>query len=118
MNKSRSSGVGKGQFLEMGNRRAVRGFPSIRHAAIRVWNAVSKGGTSCRNSSSVTLVKSRNSIGRDCRSVNRKLAMGGASCHCIVMSEAHHTIKRDKLNRSGACENGVQWHGWMVEDVA
>src|SRR2546422_11285794 len=38
------------------------------------------------------------SVGRDCRSVNRKPAMGRASCHCLVMSEAHHTIKRDKLN--------------------
>jgi len=28
--------------------------------------------------------------------------MGGASCHDIVVSEAHHTIKRDKLNCSGA----------------
>ncbi len=24
--------------------------------------------------------------------------MGGASCHCLVRSEAHHTIKRDKLS--------------------
>jgi hypothetical protein len=47
MNKSRSSGVGRGQFLSTVNRRAVRGFPSIRHAAILGWNAASKGGTSC-----------------------------------------------------------------------
>src|SRR6266851_570670 len=94
---SRSSGVGRGQFVCMVNRPAVRGFPSIRHAAIRAWNATSKGGTSCGNSSRVTLVKSRNAIGRDCRSANRTPAMGGASCHCVVMSEAHHTIKRDKL---------------------
>jgi hypothetical protein len=26
------------------------------------------------------------------------IAMGGASCHCIVMSEAHHTRKWGKLN--------------------
>src|SRR2546426_2035302 len=45
MNKRRSSGVGRGQFLYTVNRRAVRGFPSIRHAAIREWNAASKGGT-------------------------------------------------------------------------
>src|SRR5712691_6086015 len=84
----------------MVNRRAVRGFPSIRHAAIRVWNAVSKGGTSCGNSSSVRLVKSRNSIGRDCRSVNRKPAMGRASCHYIVISRRIiPERKRDKLKR-------------------
>src|SRR6266566_9485123 len=70
MKNSRSSGVGRGQFWYTLNWRAVRGFPSSRHTAIRHWNAVSKGGTSCCNSSSVTLVKSRNSVGRDCRSAN------------------------------------------------
>src|SRR5437879_1643557 len=51
--------------------------------------------------------------------------MGGASCHCIVRSEAHHTIKRDKLiclvlNQWGlvvawpcatanVADNSVQW---------
>ena len=35
------------------------------------WKAVSKGGTNCRNSSSVRLVKSSTSVGRVCRSVNR-----------------------------------------------
>jgi hypothetical protein len=39
-------------------------------------------------------VKSRNSMGRDCRSVNRKPAMGRASCHGLVISEAHHTRKK------------------------
>ena len=52
----------QGQLVYTVNRRAVRGFRPIRHAAIRTWNAASKGGTSCRNSSRVTLVKSRNSI--------------------------------------------------------
>src|SRR5262249_35566625 len=47
INKSRSSGVGRGQLWYTVNRRVVRGFPSIRHAAIRAWNAVSKGETSC-----------------------------------------------------------------------
>src|SRR2546427_10605850 len=46
MKNRRSSGVGRGQLLYTVNRRAVRGFPSIRHAAIRDWNAASKGGTS------------------------------------------------------------------------
>src|SRR6266852_56379 len=109
-NKSRSSGVGRGQFWYTVNRRAVRGFPSMRHAAIRAWNAASKGGTSCGNSSRVTLVKSRNAIGRDCRSANRTPAMGGASCHCIVRSEAHHTIKRDKLNYAQVMADGrITW---------
>jgi hypothetical protein len=94
MNNSRSSGVGRGQFWSTVNRRVVRGVPSLRHTAIRAWNAASKGGTSYGNSSRVTLVKSRNSIGRDCSSVNRKPAIGRASCHCIVMSEAHHTRKK------------------------
>src|SRR6266446_9434363 len=40
------------------------------------------------------MVKSRNSIGRDCNSVNRTPAMGRASCHCLVISEAHHTRKK------------------------
>src|SRR5215475_3959555 len=40
------------------------------------------------------LVKSRNSIGRDWRSVNRKPAMGRASGHSMVISEAHHTRKK------------------------
>jgi len=35
------------QFLYTLNWRAVRGFPSRRHAAIWAWNAASKGGTSC-----------------------------------------------------------------------
>src|SRR5207302_8810112 len=39
-----SSGVGRGQFLSTVNRRAVRGFPSIRHAAIRAWNAPRRAG--------------------------------------------------------------------------
>jgi hypothetical protein len=43
MNKSRSSGVGRGQFLYTVNRRAVRGFPSIRHVAILAWNAAFEG---------------------------------------------------------------------------
>ena len=34
------------------------------------------------------------SSGRDCSSVNRTLAMGRASCHCLVVSEAHHTRKK------------------------
>src|SRR4029453_474786 len=42
---SRSSGVGKGQFLYTANWRVVRGFPSRRHAAMWAWNAVSKGAT-------------------------------------------------------------------------
>src|SRR5882672_630194 len=113
MNKSRSSGVGRGQCWYTVNRRAVRGFPSIRHAAIRAWNAASKGGTRCWNSSRVTMVTSRNSIGRDCRSANRTPAMGGASCHCIVRSEAHHIIKRDKL----ICERGEWEDRMLVETV-
>jgi hypothetical protein len=76
------------------NRRAVRGLPSLRQAAMRAWNAASKGGTSCCNSSRVTLVQARNSIGRDCSAVNRKPAMAHASCHNIVMSEAYHTRKK------------------------
>jgi len=44
---NRSSGVGKGQFWYTLKRRAVRGFPSRRHAAIWAWNAASKGGTNC-----------------------------------------------------------------------
>src|SRR5262249_20609301 len=44
---------------------------------------------------------SRNSVGRACISMHRKPAMGRASWHCLVMSEAHHTIKRDKLNFYG-----------------
>src|SRR6266481_7306830 len=99
---SRSSGVGRGQLAYTLNRRAVRGFPSRRHAAICSWNAASQGGTSCENSSSVRPVKSRNSVGRDCRSVNRKPAMGRASCHYIVISRRIiPERKRDKLNDIG-----------------
>jgi hypothetical protein len=47
INKSRSSGVGRGLFWYTVNRRAVRGFPSIRHVALLAWKAVSKGGPSC-----------------------------------------------------------------------
>src|SRR5262249_52061828 len=47
INSNRSSGVGKGQFWYTLKRRAVRGFPSRRHAAICAWNAASKGGISC-----------------------------------------------------------------------
>src|SRR5713101_1871284 len=90
---SRSSGVGKGQFWYTVNRRAVRGCPSRRHTALCAWNAASKGGTSCCNSSSVTLVKSRNSVGRDCTSANRKAAIGGTS----LLLEAQYIINRDKL---------------------
>src|SRR5262249_16452129 len=38
--------------------------------------------------------KSRNAVGRDCRSVNRTPAISRASCHGLVMSEAHHTRKK------------------------
>src|SRR6266446_5524839 len=87
----------------------------MHHASIRAWYAVSKDGTSCGNSSSVTLVKSRNSVGRDCRSANRTPAMGGASCHCLVRSEAHHTIKRDKLkDTSGRWQPSLARRGYMV----
>jgi len=48
---------------------------------ICAWNAASKGGTSCGNSSRVRLVKSRNSVGRSCTSLHWKCAMGGASFH-------------------------------------
>src|SRR4030095_4325593 len=93
MKNSRSSGVAKGQFLYTLNRRAVRGFPSRRHAAICAWNAASKGGTSCWNSSSVKLVKSRNSVGRACTSVNRRLAIRDTS-----LNQRHkYTINRNKL---------------------
>src|SRR6266446_6875634 len=92
---SRSSGVGRGQFLYTRNWRAVRGCPSRRHAAICAWNAASKGGTSCWNSSSVTLVKSRNSVGRACTSVNRTLAIRDAS-----LNQRHkYSINRDKLKQ-------------------
>src|SRR6266849_4420364 len=94
---SRSSGVGRGQCLYTLNWRAVRGFPSRRHAAICAWNAVSNGGTSCWNSSRVRLVKSKNSVGRSCTSVHCKCAMGGAS----LLWEAQHTINRDNLNSIG-----------------
>jgi hypothetical protein len=40
------------------------------------------------------LVTSRNSMGRDCSSVHRQPAMGRASCHGRVISEAHHTRKK------------------------
>jgi hypothetical protein len=40
-----------------------------------------EGGTSCGNSSSVTLMKSRNAVGRAGMSVNCTLAIRGASCH-------------------------------------
>src|SRR5215813_3232050 len=46
INKSRSSGVGRGQVWYTLKRRAVRGFPSRRHAAICAWKAASKGGIS------------------------------------------------------------------------
>jgi len=91
-------GCRQGTVLYTVNWRAVRGLPSRRQAAICAWNAASKGGTSYWNSSSVMLVKSRNSVGRDCISVNRKPAMERASCYSIVLSEAHHIINRDKLS--------------------
>jgi hypothetical protein len=92
MKTGRSSGVGRGPLLSTRNRRAVRGFPAIRHAAILACKAASKGGTRGCNSSSGTLVKSSNSSGRACSSGNRQPAMGRASCHSSV--EAHHTRKK------------------------
>src|SRR3989442_4602449 len=56
---SRSSGVGRGQFLYTLNWRAVRGCPSRRHAAICAWNAASKGGTSCRSEEHTSELQSR-----------------------------------------------------------
>jgi hypothetical protein len=98
MHHRRSAGVGRGPLVETVNRRAGRGFPSIRHAAIRAWNAAAQGGTRSCNSSRVPRVQSRPASGRDCSAVPRKPARGRASWHGIVMSEAHHTLKRDKLN--------------------
>jgi len=57
------------------------------------WKAASKGGTSCWNSSRVKLVKSRNSVGRVCTSVNRKLAIHDASLN----KRRQYSINRDKL---------------------
>jgi hypothetical protein len=57
------------------------GFPSNCHAVIWVGNAASKGRTSCANSSRVRLVTSRNSLGRDCRAVNRRPGIESASFH-------------------------------------
>jgi hypothetical protein len=94
INHHRAAGVGRGQLLSTGNRRAVRGFPSSRHAARGHGHAVAQGGTSGCNASSVTRVHSRHAIGRDGRSVNRTPAMGRASCDCLGLSEAHHTRKK------------------------
>src|SRR5882672_7241456 len=46
-------------------------------------------------------------MGRDGRSGNRNPAMERASCRCLVMSAAHHTRKRDKLNWSTTKSDGV-----------
>jgi hypothetical protein len=75
----------------------AQGKPAIHYTTVYRVFANSKGGTSCWNSSSILLVKSRNSVGRDCISVNREPAMERASCYGIVLSEAHHIIHRDKL---------------------
>jgi hypothetical protein len=81
MKHRRAAGVGKGPLVETANWRAVRGFPARRHMALCAWNAASKGGTSVCNSSRVTLVTSRNSVGRAYTSVNWTLAIRGASVH-------------------------------------
>ena len=90
----RAAGVGRGPGGSTGNRRAVRGFPSIRHAALRAWPAAAHGGTSGGNASRVTRVPSRNAIGRDGHAVNRQPALGRASCHGLVMAEAPQTRKK------------------------
>jgi len=90
----RAAGVGRGPGGSTGNRRAVRGFPSIRHAALRAWPAAAHGGTSGGNASRITRVPSRNAIGRDGHAVNRQPALGRASCHGLVMAEAPQTRKK------------------------
>jgi hypothetical protein len=64
------------------------------HEIIRNEQVRDRGITRKLEVHDLTLVKSRNSIGRDCSSANRKLAMGRASCHYSVISEAHHTRKK------------------------
>ena len=46
---------------------------------------------------------------RDETAARLKPAMGRASCHCLVMSEAHHTIKRDKLRYSRQDQHRSPW---------
>ena len=48
-----------------------------------------------------TPYRSPGKSGRDCSSVNRTPAMGRASCHSLVISEAHHT--RKKAGESQLC---------------
>jgi hypothetical protein len=79
MNKSRSSGNREGAVFVDGKPASGPGFPSIRHAAIRAWNAASKGGPAAEEIRRGRTGQIRNSIRQDCRSVNRKPAMGCAS---------------------------------------
>ena len=64
INNSRASGVGRGQFREVVDPRAMRGRPSKRHGVIGAGNAASKGGATRRHSSTVRLVKASPSSGR------------------------------------------------------
>jgi hypothetical protein len=75
-------------------RRAVRGCPSRRQSAIWASSAASKGRTKCCNSSTVRLVKSSPSVGRDWRSANRTLPITMAA----VSLEAQDTTNRDNSN--------------------
>ena len=60
-----------------------RGMKSIKPYNSKILFSAHLLKCTCWCQSRVRLVKSRNSIGRDCSSVNRTPAMGRASCHCI-----------------------------------
>ena len=74
-------GGGRGQGWDTRKRRALRGGPARRPAALGAWQAASQGGTSGGNASRVRRVQARHSVGRDCPSAHWPRALEGASGH-------------------------------------
>src|SRR6266704_1723453 len=110
MKNSRSSGVGRGQFLYTANWRTVRGFPSRRHAAIWAWNAASKGGRSCWNSS-------RGQAGEIQELCGARLHIGKPyTGHgwCLLAWETQFTINRDKLKGGAPAESLSSDVAWAL----
>ena len=62
MHTKRSAGGGRGQVVEVVERRACRRHPWRVHSAMEAKNAASKGGTRTAHSSTVKLVTSRTSV--------------------------------------------------------
>jgi hypothetical protein len=96
MNNNRSSGVGRGQFWYTLNRRAVRGFPSSRHAAM--WGL--KRGLKGRDQL-LKLVEGQAGQIQELRGAD--LYVGEpytGHSWCLLSWEAQYTINRDTYNYS------------------